>query len=226
MTTPAGSSGVVAVDGPAGTGKSTVARGVATRLGARFLDTGAMYRAATWAVLTAGTDLTDAAAVAAVVAAAQIEIGTDPAREDVTVDRVDVRVPIRSAEVTAAVSAVAAVPAVRAHLVAAQQALIAGGPIVVEGRDIGTVVAPDADTKIYLTADARVRADRRSRQDSRGDVAAVARDIDRRDGVDARTNPLRPAPGAITIDTTELTAADVVDRIVALVEQAHPARPA
>ncbi len=221
-----GSSGIVAVDGPAGTGKSTVARGVARCLGARFLDTGAMYRAATWAVLAAGTDLGDPAAVAAAVTGARIEIGTDPGHEEVTVDGTDVSGPIRSTEVTAAVSAVAAVPAVRAHLVAAQQALVAGGSIVVEGRDIGTVVAPHAETKIYLTADAQVRADRRSKQDSRGDVAAVARDIDRRDGVDARTNPLRPAPGAVTIDTTELGADEVIDRIVALVGQPHEVRPA
>ena len=136
---------VVAVDGPSGSGKSTVSRRLAEALGAAYLDTGAMYRAVTWAVLRAGVDTSDAAAVAAVCSQIRLEIGTDPRKQYVRVDGVPVDGPIRGLEVTAAVSAVSAVPAVRTALVAQQREIIAGaGHIVVEGRDIGTVVAPDA----------------------------------------------------------------------------------
>ncbi len=146
---------VVAVDGPSGSGKSTVSRRLATSLGGRYLDTGAMYRAITWAVLRSGVDLTDTQAVAKVAGEVDLRIGTDPTGYGVTVDGVNVETDIRGPEVTAAVSSVAAVPAVRALLVARQRDMITkAGRIVVEGRDIGSVVAPDADLKVYLTASA------------------------------------------------------------------------
>ncbi|HEX3811531.1 MAG TPA: (d)CMP kinase [Mycobacteriales bacterium] len=217
--------GVVALDGPSGTGKSTVATRVARRLGARYLDTGAMYRAATWAVLQADVDPTDAAGVTAVVDTARIEIGTDPDRPSISVDGVPVDRPIRGAEVTAAVSAVSAVPAVRTHLVAMQQQIIGTGGIVVEGRDIGTVVAPEAEPKIYLTASAAVRAKRRSRQD-RQDVAAVSADLHRRDTFDSSraTSPLRQAADAVLVDTSALSLDEVVDRVLSLVPDASVRR--
>jgi len=161
---------VIAVDGPAGSGKSSVCRGVAQRLGLRYLDTGAMYRAMTWAMLDAGVDVDDAAAVAERGADVTILSGTDPKAPTIHVGTTDVSGPIRGDEVTAAVSAVSAVPAVRERLVAIQrseveQARAAGVGIVVEGRDITTVVLPDADLKVFITADAAVRARRRAAQD-------------------------------------------------------------
>lgn len=220
---------VVAVDGPAGTGKSTVARGVARRLGARYLDTGAMYRAATWAVLAAGVPLDDPGAVADVVRRAAIDITTDTEDDRVGVDGTDVTAQIRAERVNTVVSIVAAVPAVRAHLVDTQRAIIGTtDPIVVEGRDIGTVVAPDAAVKIFLTAAPDVRAARRSKQAGAADVGTVAAAISRRDGIDARTNPLRPAPGAETVDTSALSADEVVAAVLAIVHASAEAtaRPA
>lgn len=216
--------GVVAIDGPSGTGKSTIARRVAGRLGLRYLDTGAMYRAATLAVLRAGVDPGDAAAVTAVVDRARIEIGTDPATERVTVDGDHVEREIRGPAVTAAVSPVSAVPAVRARLVAAQQAIIGAGAIVVEGRDIGTVVAPDARPKIFLTAAAAARAQRRSRQDRTADVRAVAADLDRRDSYDSTraASPLQRADDAVELDTTELSIDAVLAQVLALVPDGAP----
>src|SRR4051794_19199902 len=156
--------GQITLDGPSGTGKSSVARGVAARLGAAYLDTGAMYRAATVAVLDAAVDPEDADAVARAVDAARIEVGTESGTELVLVDGMDVATRIRGAEVTRAVSAVSAVPAVRRRLVGQQRALVAAaGAVVVEGRDIGTVVLPDATLKIYLTAAPEGRAQRRGR---------------------------------------------------------------
>jgi CMP/dCMP kinase len=216
--------GVLALDGAAGTGKSTVARTLARRLRARYLDTGAMYRAATWAVLRSGTDPDDADAVEGVVAASTIEIGTDPDHEHVQVDDTPVRTEIRGDAVTQAVSAVSAVPGVRRRLVAQQRELIGGGGIVVEGRDIGTVVAPCAHTKIYLTAAAPVRALRRSRQHGRDEPAAVAAtqaDIHRRDSYDSgrSTDPLRPAEDAVELDTTEMSVDAVVERVLSLLPE-------
>lgn len=213
-------SGVIAMDGPSGTGKSTVARGVATRLGARYLDTGAMYRAATLAVLQAGVDPSDGVRVTEIVEAADIEVATDPAAPAVRLNGVGVDREIRSAEVTGAVSAVSAVPAVRARLVAAQRSLIADGPIVVEGRDIGSVVWPMAAPKVYLTASARVRAERRAGEldgapDAAG-VAAVAADIERRDHLDSTraASPLIRPDDAVVVDTTELDIDEVINRLV------------
>jgi cytidylate kinase len=203
------------VDGPSGSGKSTVSRRLAAALGARYLDTGAMYRAVTWAVLQAGVDPQDAAAVAAVAGRVALEVGTDPADPYISVDGIPVDGPIRGLEVTASVSAVAAVPAVRAQLVALQRAIIAGsGRIVVEGRDIGTVVAPDADLKVYLTASVDERARRRSTETAT-DVDSTAADLTRRDRLDStRTaDPLRRAIDAVELDTTRLGIDEVVARL-------------
>ncbi|MGY2129758.1 (d)CMP kinase [Blastococcus sp. SYSU DS0617] len=218
--------GAVTLDGPSGTGKSSVARGVAARLGAAYLDTGAMYRAATVAVLDAGVELDDAEAVARVVAGARIAVGTEAGLERVEVDGVDVAVRIRGAEVTRAVSAVSAVPAVRRQLVAQQRDLVgAADTVVVEGRDIGTVVLPDATLKIYLTAAPEVRAQRRAGQLGVTDPAqidALAADLRRRDEYDSSRadSPLRPAADAVVVDSSELSQQAVVDRIVALAEAA------
>jgi cytidylate kinase len=209
---------VVAVDGPSGSGKSTVSRRLAEQLGSRYLDTGAMYRAVTWAVLRDGVDPHDPDAVAAVAAAVTLEIGTDPVHPHVRVDGTPVEMAIRGPDVTAAVSAVAAVAAVRARLVAAQQEIInAAGCIVVEGRDIGTVVAPDADLKVYLTAAPDERARRRSTENA-AELSATAADLARRDRLDStRTvDPLRPAADALVLDTTRLGIDEVVARLRAL----------
>ncbi|SCF29710.1 cytidylate kinase [Micromonospora purpureochromogenes] len=206
---------VVAVDGPSGSGKSTVSRRLAAGLGARYLDTGAMYRAITWAVLRSGIDLTDVESVAKVAGEVDLRIGTDPQGYGVTADGVNVDKEIRGPEVTAAVSAVAAVPAVRELLVARQRQMITNaGRIVVEGRDIGSVVAPDADLKVYLTASEAARAHRRSAEDA-VDVAATAADLARRDQLDStrKVNPLQQAPDAVVLDTTELGIDEVVARL-------------
>src|SRR5690242_15034872 len=165
---------VIALDGPSGTGKSTVARGLARRLRFRYLDTGAMYRAVTWAVLRDGIDPEDSAAVAALAARTRISVTTDPEDQHVTVDGRSVDREVRSQAVTTAVSPVSAIPEVRAVLVAQQRELIGSGAVVVEGRDIGTVVAPHAPLKIFLTASADARATRRSRQDGTDRIGTAA----------------------------------------------------
>jgi cytidylate kinase len=221
--------GQITLDGPSGTGKSSVARAVAARLGAAYLDTGAMYRAATVAVLDAGVSLDDKIAVARAVSEAAIEVRTDARREVVRVDGVDVRERIRGAEVTRAVSPVSAVPAVRRLLVARQRELVAAAEaVVVEGRDIGTVVLPDATLKIYLTASPEVRAQRRAGQLGVTDpakVAALAQDLRRRDEYDSRRadSPLRPAQDAVLVDSTDLDRAAVVQRILELASDIVPA---
>jgi cytidylate kinase len=209
---------VVAVDGPSGSGKSTVSRRLAASLGARYLDTGAMYRAVTWAVLQAGIDPGDAEAVAKVAADAHLASGTDPANPAIRLDGVGVDTEIRSREVTAVVSAVAAVPTVRRLLVAQQREIIAAaGSVVVEGRDIGTVVAPDARLKVYLTASADARAHRRS-SEAAADPEATAVDLARRDRLDSTraTDPLVKAADAVELDTTGMTIDEVVTRLRAL----------
>jgi cytidylate kinase len=213
-----GFSGVIALDGPSGTGKSTVARGLASRLGARYLDTGAMYRAATVAVLRSGADLADSAAMARVLAAHSIEVSTDPDRTWTTLDGEDVTHEIRSAETTAAVSPVSAVAAVRAVLVASQRAIIAEGAIVAEGRDVGSVVWPDAELKIYLTATEAVRAARRAGEIADADPRAIAESLRRRDAFDSsRTlSPLRRADGATELDTSELSVQQVIDLLASM----------
>ena len=212
--------GVVALDGPSGTGKSTVARRLARRLGARYLDTGAMYRAATVAALREDVDLADPVAITKVVEACEIEISTDPERVSVRLDGVAVDAEIRAAETTAAVSAVSAVPAVRALMVAAQREMIEGGGIVVEGRDIGSVVWPTARPKVYLTASPEARARRRAGE-LHADVAAVADDIARRDRLDSTraASPLTKAADAVELDTTDLDVDEVVARLVEMVTE-------
>ena len=210
---------VVAVDGPSGSGKSTVSRRLASALGAQYLDTGAMYRAVTWAVLRYGVDLADVEGVAKVAGALDLVIGTDPQAPHVRADGVDVDVDIRGPEVTAAVSAVAAVPAVRQLLVARQRELIEeAGRIVVEGRDIGAVVAPDADLKVYLTASSDARAQRRSLETA-ASVDDTAADLLRRDTLDSTraTDPLQQAPDAVVLDTTTMGIDEAVDRLRAMV---------
>lgn len=212
-------SGVVALDGPSGTGKSTVARALAVRLDARYLDTGAMYRAGTLAVLRSGVPVEDAVRVLDVVEAARIDISTDPTAPSISLDGARVDAAIRGADVTAAVSAVSAHAGVRAVLVAAQRDLIDdGGPIVVEGRDIGTVVWPAAAPKIFLTASAAARARRRSGELPGSDPAAVAADISRRDRLDSTraASPLVQAEDAVEVDTTDLDVDEVVGRLVSL----------
>jgi cytidylate kinase len=220
-----GFSGVVALDGPSGTGKSTVARRLASRLGARYLDTGAMYRAATLAVLRAGVSLNDSAAIVAVVKQVGLELSTEPGAVSICLDGADVSEEIRMAPVTAAVSAVSAVPGVRTLLVARQRELIGTGGIVVEGRDIGTVVWPAAQPKVYLTASAQVRARRRAGELGQvADVAAVAADIDRRDRLDSSraTSPLVRADDAVELDTTDLDLDEVVQRLIDLTSNSVP----
>jgi cytidylate kinase len=219
---------VIAVDGPSGSGKSTVARGVARSLGLRYLDTGAMYRALTWAVLDRGIDPGDEAAVVALASHLALELGSDPAAPTVAVDGTDVTTAVRGAPVTAAVSVISAIPDVRRDMVARQRELIGTGGIVVEGRDIGTTVAPDASVKVFLTADAQARAARRGREiaGAGADAATLAEteaDLRRRDAADSgRTaSPLRQASDAVVIDSTAMDADEVVRRVLDLVTAVH-----
>jgi len=219
---------VIAVDGPAGSGKSSVCKGVARRLGLRYLDTGAMYRAVTWAVLQAGIDLTDSEAIAHAAANLVIVSGTDPSAPSITVDDVDVSGPIREDDVTAAVSAVSAVPQVRSGLVARQReevarAVAAHQGIVVEGRDITSVVLPDADLKVFITASPEVRAQRRAAQDEdRGagerDIEVTKAELISRDAKDSTraVSPLTIAPDAIVVDTSDLDLEQSIAAVCAL----------
>ena len=208
---------IVAVDGPSGAGKSSASRGAAIALGLRYLDTGSMYRALTWWLLDRGTDTGDAGAVGALAAEPRIEVGTDPRAPWVRIDGTDVTSVIRTRQVTDAVSAVAAVPRVRAHLIAQQRDIIANaGGIVAEGRDIGTVVAPDAPVKVYLTAAGAERASRRAAETSRSS-AATQLDQDRRDRLDAGQSA--KAADAVEIDSTSLTLDQVIDIIVRLARE-------
>ncbi|WP_240755727.1 (d)CMP kinase [Nocardioides iriomotensis] len=213
---------VVAMDGPSGSGKSSTSRGVATRLGLRYLDTGAMFRAMTWWMLQQGVDVDDPAAVAARVDAPLMVSGTDPQAPTITVDGTDVAAAIRTQEVTSSVSQVSVVPEVRERLLREQRDIIGSGGIVVEGRDIGTVVAPDADVKVYLTADPEARATRRTAEMAGSTVQATQADLLRRDRIDSgrATAPLTMADDAHHIDTTPYTLDEVIAQVVALVEQA------
>jgi cytidylate kinase len=211
---------VIAVDGPAGSGKSSAARGAALALGLRYLDTGAMYRALTWYLLSRGIDPADPAAVLGAFREAVIDIGTDPAGPRVSVGGQDVAAPIRTRQVSNAVSAVAALPAVREHLIAAQRQIIsdaagAGAGIVAEGRDIGRVVAPDAKVKVFLTASEAARAQRRS-ADLAADPEVTRQEQARRDQRDAPQ--MARAADAIELDTTALTLDEVISEIVGLAQ--------
>ena len=216
----------VAVDGPAGTGKSSVSRGLARALQARYLDTGAMYRIVTLAVLRAGIDPADQAAVGTASAAVQLSVGSDPDEDRSYLDGEDVSSEIRGDAVTRAVSAVSSVPAVRTRLVELQRTLARGpGSVVVEGRDIGTVVLPDADVKVFLTASAETRARRRNDQNVAAglpdDYAGVLADVRRRDHLDSTraVSPLRAASDAVVVDTSEMTEPEVIARLLRLVKQ-------
>ncbi len=219
------SAAVIAIDGPAGTGKSSVSRGLAKELGARYVDTGSMYRIVTLALLSAGVDLEDPTAIAAAVDV-PLSVGFDPEVEQTYLDGHDVSEQIRSDEVTRAVSAVSAVPEVRAHLVRLQRELAVGlESVVVEGRDIGTVVLPDADVKIFLTASAETRARRRNDQNVAAGLAddyeTVLADVRRRDHLDSTraVSPLRPAEDALIVDTSDMTKAEVIAHLRDLVKE-------
>ncbi len=206
---------VIAIDGPAGSGKSTVARAVADRLGMDYLDTGAMYRAVAFAAICRGVDPDDAKRVADLARVMDLSVG-----DTVLVDGVDATIEIRNPEVTRAVSTVAANPAVRSELVSRQREwATAHGGGVIEGRDIGTVVFPDAPVKVYLTADDRERATRRSKEMLDLHYDQVAADIARRDHIDSTrpASPLTVAPDAVRIDTTDRDVSEVVDEVLALV---------
>jgi CMP/dCMP kinase len=219
---------VIAVDGPAGSGKSTAARAAARALGLRYLDTGSTYRALTWWLLAHGLDVSDPEAVAACAHRPVIEVGTDPQSPGIRVDGTDVAGPIRTREVSNAVSAVASVPEVRRRLVALQQQIIAdslaaGTGIVAEGRDIGTAVAPDAPVKVFLTASETVRARRRAAElaaDPAATVALTRAEQAQRDRSDAPQ--MARASDAVEIDTTALGLDEVIREIVALAQDAHP----
>lgn len=219
----------VALDGPSGSGKSTVARAVARALGWRYVDTGATYRAVTLAVLRSGADPTDPAAVADVARRAVVDQSTDPDAARTVLDGEDVSAEIRGPEVTAAVSAVSAVPEVRQLLVELQRRLAGSTGAVVEGRDVAAVVLRDAAVKVYLDATPEERARRRS-GDSDAGVAvasgdlrlAVAADLARRDALDSSraVSPLTVAPGAVVLDSSGLDVDAVVDQVLALVRDA------
>jgi len=219
---------VIAIDGPSGTGKSTVAKELARRLAAGYLDTGAMYRIVALAMLRADVDPTDETAVADHLSLVQFHSPTDPDRQQHDLDGDDVTAQIRGGDVTLAVTPVSANPAVRAWLLERQQQLAHTGRMVVEGRDIGTVIAPDAELKVYLTANESERARRRHRQNAAvsvpagpADLDAVRADLNRRDTVDAgrATAPLRAAEDAIHVDSSALTADQVVERVLALADE-------
>ncbi|SFC99339.1 cytidylate kinase [Nocardioides terrae] len=220
------SSLVIAVDGTSGSGKSSTSRGVADRLGLRYLDTGAMYRAMTWWMLEHAVDVHDASAVAARVDQPLIESGTDPLAPSISLDGEDVAEAIRSDVVNAHVSPVATVPEVRANLIALQrsvirQALEDGVGIVVEGRDIGTAVWPDADLKLYVTADPAARAARRALEEGGTDADAVRASLETRDRIDATRGGLAVPVGATHLDTTPYSLDEVIDQVVALAERAR-----
>ncbi|MFG2614936.1 (d)CMP kinase [Streptomyces anulatus] len=216
------SSVIVAIDGPSGTGKSSTSKAVAAKLGLSYLDTGAQYRAITWWMLNNGIDVGDPAEIATAAAKPVIVSGTDPAAPTITVDGEDASGPIRTQEVTSNVSAVSAVPEVRTLITELQRSIAAAatGGIVVEGRDIGTTVLPDADLKIFLTASPEARAARRSGEVKGSDLTATREALIKRDAADSgrKTSPLAKADDAVEVDTTELTLQQVIECVVTLVE--------
>ncbi|MFE2295731.1 (d)CMP kinase [Streptomyces sp. NPDC059452] len=223
----ASSAVIVAIDGPSGTGKSSTSKAVAAKLGLSYLDTGAQYRAITWWMLTNGIDVTSPAEIATAAAKPVIISGTDPTGPTITVDGEDASGPIRTQEVTSKVSAVSAVPEVRTIITELQRSIAAGarGGIVVEGRDIGTTVLPDADIKIFLTASPEARAARRSGEVKGSDLAATREALIQRDAADSgrKTSPLAKADDAVEVDTTELTLQQVIECVVTLVEEKRTA---
>jgi CMP/dCMP kinase len=207
----------VAVDGPSGSGKSSASRGVARALGVRYLDTGAMYRALTWWLMSQHADTADEMRVASLATQPAIEVGTDPDDPWTRVDGRDVSCDIRTREVSAQVSAVARVPQVRRHLIAMQRAIIEAAPrIVAEGRDIGTVVAPNAQLKVFLTADRYARAQRRAAEQGAA-VDVTEADQARRDMLDAAQSA--KAADAVLLDATDMTLDEVIDTITRLARE-------
>jgi cytidylate kinase len=222
---------IIAVDGPSGSGKSSVSRGVAQHFGFQYLDTGAMYRATTWFVMDRAVDPSDPLAVVTLLSDLTISSGTDPTDPSIWVNGVDVSVPIRGDDVTNAVSLVSAIPEVRRAMRDLQRQVAADASradtgIVVEGRDIGSEVLPDADVKIYLTADPAVRAARRAAQDAASvhgtvGVAATEESLRRRDELDTTraSSPLRMAADAHLVDATDLDLDDTIGAVCAIVSQ-------
>lgn len=222
---------IIAIDGPAGSGKSTIARELSRRLGFEKLDTGAMYRAVAFTALDRGIDLDDEAAVDALASAITIRFTPGESSGSITVDGRDVSREIRTPLVDANVSKVSAYPGVRTAMLEPQRAVAQNHDVVAEGRDIGTVVFPDAEVKVFLTADPRVRAQRRVLQRHGGDVddarvlesevAETLASIERRDALDASRDvaPLVAAPDAVQIDSTAFTIDEVTDQIADLVAQ-------
>lgn len=217
---------IVAVDGPSGAGKSTICRTLASRLGAKYLDTGAMYRVATLHVLNLGVDPADARAVAEATKDLPFVVNDDPTSKVVLLDGKDVSAEIRGERVTRAVSHVAAVPEVRENLVALPRKLaLAAHRCIVDGRDIGAKVLPDAPVKVFLTASSEIRARRRYEQDlaagREADYEVVLADVIRRDELDSNNpiTPLRPAEDATIVDTSELTLNESIEAVLALIER-------
>ncbi len=215
---------VIAIDGPSASGKSSASRGVAARLGLRYLDTGAMYRAVTWWMLEHGVDPQDPGAVTAAAGRPALSVRTDPRAPTIAVDGVDVSGPIRERRVSNAVSAVSAVPAVRRRLLGLQREIIGSGGIVVEGRDIGSVVAPEAPVKIFLSASAGTRADRRAAELAHDPAASreiTQEEMRRRDRLDASraASPLAKAADAVELDTTRRALDEVIELILGLVKE-------
>lgn len=219
---------ILAVDGPSGTGKSTTCRALAKQLDAKYIDTGAMYRVATLAVLRQGVDPADKQAVISATANLPLEVSDDPDSTQVLFDGADVSRVIREDEVTQNVSAVSAIPEVRENLVALQRTLAQRAHrAIVEGRDIGTVVLADAPAKAFMTASAEVRAQRRHDQNEKAGIASdfksVLADVQRRDAADSSraTSPLRPADDATIVDTSDMSPEDVVQALINVVKESR-----
>ena len=219
---------ILAVDGPSGTGKSTTCRALAKQLDAKYIDTGAMYRVATLAVLRHGVDPADKQAVISATANLPLEVSDDPDSTQVLFDGADVSRVIREDEVTQYVSAVSAIPEVRENLVALQRTLAQRAHrAIVEGRDIGTVVLADAPAKAFMTASAEVRAQRRHDQNEKAGIASdfesVLADVQRRDAADSSraTSPLRPADDATIVDTSDMSPEDVVQALINVVKESR-----
>lgn len=222
---------ILAVDGPSGTGKSTTCRALAKQLDAKYIDTGAMYRVATLAVLRAGVDPQDTQAVIAATANLPLTVSNDPDSMEVILNGEDVSEEIREDEVTRNVSAVSAIPEVRTNLVQLQRKLAdESHRAIVEGRDIGTVVLVDSPAKAFMTASAQVRAQRRYDQNVAAGIPAefdtVLADVERRDAADSSraTSPLRPADDAVVVDTSEMSLEEVLDALITIVKESADER--
>ncbi|MEM9134081.1 MAG: (d)CMP kinase [Actinomycetota bacterium] len=213
---------IIAIDGPAGSGKSTVAKRLADAVDLDYLDTGAMYRAVTWAAMSAGVDPADHEVLVEIATEADIDLGADGT---VVVNGEDATAEIRFRAVTQLVSVVAANPDVRSELVARQRewARKRGGGVL-EGRDIGTVVFPTAKLKVYLTASSSARAARRARDENTSDTRAVEADLDRRDALDSqrKADPLQQADDSYVLDTSDLTIDEVVDHLIEVFRERQP----